>query len=179
MNSIFERLRKLQSVIQDNGLGGSLLALPAPKILMLPDATAEENKEELIFDQIVVEEEIIDVCRDLFESGFYNLAVSEAFKALDLFIKDKVKEYELSGTQLIQKVFSVGNPLLVWSDRKTTSEKDQHRGYSLLFQGGFTALRNPTSHELDWISEPDDALDAILIAQHLLRKAKLAVKETI
>ena len=100
--------------------------------------------------------------------------MSEAFKALDIFIKKKVGETEASGAKLVQRVFSVGDPELVWSDRKTLSEKDHHRGYHLLFQGGFTGIRNPTTHELDWITEPEDALDALMLAQHLLRKAKLA-----
>lgn len=175
MNSILENLKKVQGFINEIGLGAGLLALPKPKTLLLTDEAAESHLPESLFDQLVQEKEIVDVSRDLFEGGYYNLAVSEAFKALDLYIKAKVGEAELSGAKLVQRVFSVGDPELVWSERKTLSEKDFHRGYHLLFQGGFTGIRNPTSHELDWISEPNEALDALMIAQHLLRKAKAAL----
>lgn len=175
MIPIIESLKKFQDFVHEKGFGGSLLQLPAPKTLLLSHEAAEKHLPESLFEKIVVEIEIVEVSRDLFESGYYNLSVSEAFKALDLYVKAKVGEDEASGTKLVQRVFSVGDPELVWTERKTLSEKDHHRGYSLLFQGGFTGIRNPTSHELDWITEPDEALDALIIAQHLLRKAKAAL----
>lgn len=175
MKNIIEGLKKFQSFINEIGLGGGLLALPAPKTLLLSYESAEKHLPESLFEKVITESEIVEVCRDLFEGGYYNISVSEAFKALDIYIKSKVGESELSGNKLVQRVFSVGDPELVWSERKTLSEKDQHRGYSLLFQGGFTGIRNPTSHEIDWISEPEEALDAIIFAQHLLRKAKVAL----
>lgn len=178
MISVIARLKKLQSIVDGMGFGGGLLALPAPKTLLLTHEQPDQHLPETIFSSIVTEPEIATVCRDLFEGGYYNISVSEAFKALDLFIKTKIGENELSGNKLVQRVYSVGDPELVWSDRKTLSEKDHHRGYSLLFQGGFTGIRNPTTHEHDWISEPEEALDAILIAQHLLRKAKLSMPPT-
>tara|TARA_B100000378_G_scaffold275330_1_gene271153 strand:- start:18 stop:557 length:540 start_codon:yes stop_codon:yes gene_type:complete len=174
MNALLENLKKVQGFINEIGMGASFLALPRPKTQLLSYEPAEKHLPEAIYDKIIEEIEIVEVSRDLFESGYYNLSVSEAFKALDIFIKKKVGETEASGAKLVQRVFSVGDPELVWSDRKTLSEKDHHRGYHLLFQGGFTGIRNPTTHELDWITEPEDALDALMLAQHLLRKAKLA-----
>jgi len=151
-----------------------LLALPSSKLLLLPDGKSTDVKEELLFGQIVTEQEIVDVSRDLFESGFYNQAVVEAFKALDLFIKKKAKLPKLSGTPLMNQAFSPSNPALAWSDRLSTSEEDEHKGYHFLFSGSFTGIRNPCSHEINWISDHSTALDAILVAQHLLRKAKAA-----
>lgn len=170
---LLRRLRDLQQLIKEQGLGGSLLALPAPKLLSLP-ATMAEAKEEIIFGQVVTEPEIAGVCKDLFESGFYNQAVQEAFKALDLYIKQKVGDRDLSGSQLMTSVFSAQKPRLTWSDMITTSEKDEQRGYVQLYSGSFVGIRNPCSHEIDWISDHGNALDAILLAQHLLRKAKSA-----
>lgn len=156
------------------GLGASQLALPAPRLLLLPDASSEDVKEEVIFSKIVTEEEIVSVSRDLFVSGFFNQAVFEAFKALDKYIQLKAKNSSSSGAKLMNDVFSPNNPALQWSERKTTSEIDQHRGYHFLFSGAFTGIRNPTGHEIDWIDDHTEALDAILIAQHLLRRAKAA-----
>ena len=151
-----------------------MLALPAPKLLLLPDPASIDAKEELLFTQIVTEEEIVAVSRDLFESGFYNLAVVEAFKALDIFIKKKAKASKVSGTALMNLVFSPNKPMLAWTERQSTSEEDEQKGYHFLFSGSFTGIRNPCTHEINWIDDHGTALDAILVAQHLLRKAKSA-----
>ncbi len=71
-------------------------------------------------------------------------------------------------------VFSPTNPRLVWSGRKTQSEKNVQLGYHRLFSGSMLGIRNPTGHEFDWVTEPEEALECIVFAQHLLKKAKSA-----
>jgi uncharacterized protein (TIGR02391 family) len=173
-SKIFDRLRDLQSFIKQEGLGGTVLSLPAPKMLIIDDARLVSVREEAIFSQVVTEIEIVSVSRDLFESGFFNQSVAEAFKALDKFISKKSGLRKQSGSTLMNNAFSPSNPVLYWSDRTSSSEEDEQRGYHMIFSGGFTAIRNPVTHEIDWISDHSTALDAILLAQHLLRKAKSA-----
>lgn len=170
---IFESLRQLQEKIRSSGFGGGSLSLPAPRLLLLPSATSE-SKEEILFSELVTEPEIIEVSRDLFESGFYNQAVTEAYKALDLYIQDKVGRTDLSGTELMQLVFSTAKPVLTWSKRRTLSEKNEQKGYQLIYSGSFIGIRSPCTHAKEWISDHSDALDVILLAQHLLRRAKSA-----
>lgn len=172
----FDRLRSLQSFIKERGLGSSQLTLPAPRLLLLPDPSSVDAKEEVLFAQFVTEEEIVSVCKDLFESGFYSQAVEESFKALDKLIKSASGNNMLSGVKLVNEVFSPNDPVLCWSDRSTISEIDEHKGYHQIFAGVFLGIRNPTSHEIGWISDHTQALDAILIAQHLVRKTKKAIK---
>lgn len=171
---LLDRLRDLQNFIREEGLGGAILALPAPRLLLLSAPSAEGSLEETLFSQLVVEEEIVAVSRDLFESAFYNQAVEEAFKALDKFVRKKSGLKRQSGTTLMNNSFSPSNPKLFWSSRTSISEEDEQKGYHMLFSGGFTGIRNPVSHESDWINDHTLALDAILFAQHLLRKAKTA-----
>lgn len=171
---LLSRLRKLQEFLREEGFGGSVLALPAPKLMLLPSPTAEESTEELLFSRIVSEPEIIDVSKDLFESGFFNQAVEEAFKALDSFLKDKSGLKRHSGVNLVNNAFSPNKPILAWSERSTVSEEDEHKGYHLIYQGSFLGIRNPVSHEINWIADHTSALDAILLAQHLLRRAKIS-----
>ena len=175
--NLISGLRDLQQKIREIGLGMSTLALPAPKLLLLPYDDGS-SKEEILFSQIVTEAEISDVSRDLFESGFYNQAVSEAFKALNKYIQEKSGKVDVSDTSLMNLVFSEKNPILEWSKRTITSEKDEQKGYMFLFSGSFTGIRNPCSHEIDWIDNHETALDAILLAQHLLRKARAASVRT-
>ena len=171
---IFGRLRALQDFVREMGMGASQLALPAPRLLLLPDASSEDALEEVLFSKMIMEVEIVNVARDLFESGFYNQAVCEAFKALDKYIQSKSENISSSGTKLMNDVFSPNDPKLVWSERRSTSEVDEQKGYHFLFSGAFTGIRNPATHEIDWISDHTAAFDAILLAQHLLRRAKAA-----
>jgi uncharacterized protein (TIGR02391 family) len=142
----------------------------------VPLPSTESAGPENLFGYVVTEPEIVAVARDLFVSGFYNQAVSEAMKALDKFIQEKSGCSDRSGTQLMTQIFSDVKPQLIWSDRKSQSEKDEHKGYMHLFTGSMLGIRNPVTHEHNWIDNPEDALDCIVFTQHLLRKAKLATK---
>ncbi|WP_447765300.1 TIGR02391 family protein [Sphingopyxis panaciterrae] len=171
---LIDRLRELQQHLREIGFGLSTLALPAPKLLLLPSSQDEQSKEEILFSQLVTEPEISNVCSDLFESGFYNQAVTEAFKALNKFVQKKSGRKDVSDSSLMNLVFSEKDPILYWSARSSTSEKDEQKGYMFLYAGGFTGIRNPCAHEIGWIDDHQSALDAILFAQHLIRKAKKA-----
>lgn len=174
--SLLERIHAFQKFLYQSGLAQGVLALPAPSLLALPSPTAADIELDLVFDRVVAESEIVDVSRDLFDSGHYNIAVHEAFKAVDNYVRGRVSEHHLSGTSLMDQVFSPNDPKLVWSDRRTKSQKDQQSGYHRLFSGSMLGIRNPTGHEFAWIDEPEEALECIVFAQHLLRKAKAAVQ---
>jgi uncharacterized protein (TIGR02391 family) len=175
--SLIDRLRNLQQAIREAGLGVNTLALPAPKLMLLPSPDFDNSKEEILFSQLVTEAEIVNVSRDLFESGFYNQAVTEAFKALNKSVQFLAGRDDLSDTGLMNLAFSEKDPLLSWTSRKTTSQKDEQKGYMFMFAGSFTAIRNPCGHEIDWIDDHQTALDVILLVQHLLRKLKTAKKK--
>lgn len=104
--NLIDRLREFQQRVRDLGLGLSTLALPAPKLLMLPSSEDELSKEEILFSHMVTEPEIVDVSKDLFESGFYNQSVSEAFKALNKYIQHKAGRNDVSDTSLMSLAFS-------------------------------------------------------------------------
>lgn len=172
--NLIDRLREFQQNLRESGFALSTLALPAPKLLLLPSSQDEDSKEEILFSHLVTEPEISDVCKDLFESGFYNQAVTEAFKALNKFVQGKSGREDISDTTLMNLAFSEKDPILHWSARSSTSEKNEQKGYMFLYAGGFTGIRNPCAHEIGWIDDHQSALDGILIAQHLLRKARKA-----
>ena len=54
------------------------------------------------------------------------------------------------------------------------SEKNEHEGYLRIYAGAMRGIRNPTTHEFDWVDNSEEALELLLVAQHLLRKAKSA-----
>ncbi len=74
----------------------------------------------------------------------------------------------------MDQVFAPGAPHLRWSNMETASQIDEQKGYHRLYSGAMLGIRNPTTHEFGWVDEPELALELIVFAQHLLRKAKLA-----
>lgn len=166
-------IRRLQLEISTIGLGAVALTVPASKLSGdLGGDTGNETQNQEYF-LVVVEPEIVEVTRDLFVSGFYGNAVGEAFKVVDKLVAGKSGLSD-SGTKLMRRAFNENSPLLCWSRRTTQSEKDEHEGYGHIFAGVMLGIRNPTFHEINWIQDADDALDLIVLAQHLVRKVKAA-----
>jgi uncharacterized protein (TIGR02391 family) len=169
---LLERLKRFQEYILELGLAQAVLALPAPRMLALAAPSAEGITA--VFAKTITDPEIENVSRDLFASGHYSLSVQEAYKAVEKFVQEKAREYGLSGTKLMQNVFSAETPRLYWSERRTTSESDEQKGYLMLYAGAMLGIRNPVTHEFNWIDEPEIALELLTFAQHLLRKARTA-----
>lgn len=172
MRRFVDSLRGFQQYVLELGLARSVLALPAPRMLALPTST-EDNAGNNVFAITITESEIEAVSRDLFASGHYSLSVQEAYKAVDKFIGDKSGE-SLSGAALMDRVFGPNAPILAWSDRSSQSEQDEQKGYHRLYSGAMLGIRNPVTHEFNWIDDQEIALELLVFAQHLLRKAKSA-----
>ena len=173
IRKLVDSLRSFQEYILELGLARSVLALPAPRMLALA-TSSEDGSGNNAFAITITEPEIESVSRDLFASGHYSLAVQEAYKAVDKFVGEKTGEQVLSGTQLMDKIFSPNAPVLHWSDRHSQSEQDEQRGYHRLFSGAMLGIRNPVIHEFDWVEDQEIALELLVFAQHLIRKAKAA-----
>ena len=173
-SKLVDSLRKLQEYIFEVGLARSVLALPAPRMLALPSPSSDEATSSNVFILTVTEPEIVAVSRDLFASGHYSLAVQEAYKAVDKVVAKIAKKSGISGTSLMDTVFSPKSPILVWTGRLTTSQQDEQSGYHRLFSGAMLGIRNPVTHEFRWVDDPNIALELLVFAQHLVRKAKAA-----
>lgn len=171
---LLDGIRRLQEHLFEVGLARSVLALPAPRMLALSSPTAEESGPASVFARVVTEPEIQGVAGDLFMSGHYNLSVAEAYKAVDKYVAERVPSITMSGTTLMEQAFSPNAPHLKWSEMASQSQIDEQKGYHRLFSGAMMGIRNPTTHEFGWVDEPELALELIVFAQHLLRKAKAA-----
>lgn len=172
---MIEAVRRFQEFLVELGVARSVLALPAPRTLAIEDGTSRDAAHTTLFAQAVVEPEIVNVSRDLFASGHYNLAVAEAFKAVDKFVEAKAKTGK-SGAKAMRDAFGPSNPILCWSDRQTVSQRDEQEGYDHIYAGAMLGVRNPTTHEFNWVDNDQLALELLFFAQHLLRKAKAAKK---
>lgn len=165
---------RLAADLKSSGLVSTTISLTEPTLSVSDDFSKEEITDDFIFESFVNEKEIYDVSRDLFISQFYNNAVQEAFNALDKYVQMESGISESSGASLMRVVFNPKNPLLALNSNKSQSEKDEAEGYSHLFAGAMLGIRNPVTHEFQWIDNRETALECLIFCQHLLRKAKAA-----
>lgn len=115
--------------------------------------------------------DILNVSRDLFVSGFYSQAVEEAYKFVDNFVKAKTGS-NMSGSALMEWAFSPKSPTLKINRLLSESEANEQAGYHRIFAGSMLGIRNPCAHENNWFDDAQEALEAIVLAQHLLAKAR-------
>jgi len=100
----------------------------------------------------------------------YFHAVFEATKGLAQRIRD-MSGIQADGAALIDRVFSIEQPVLAFNTLQTDTEKSEHKGLAALLKGCFAAARNPLAHEpkILWDGE-DDAADYLSLISLLHRK---------
>jgi uncharacterized protein (TIGR02391 family) len=102
----------------------------------------------------------------LFIRGHYDTVVFEAFRAVEVAVRDAAKlPQTMVGTALMRTAFAPNTgPLtdtaLVAAEQQATAD---------LFAGAMGLFKNPTSHRVAAISKPEDAVDLVMLANYLLR----------
>lgn len=96
----------------------------------------------------------------LFKDGHYANAIEDACKVLDALVKMRSGKFDLSGTELMQTVFSPKNPILRFNDGATETERSEQQGMMFLYAGAMLAFRNPRAHGLIE-DDPETAVQVI------------------
>lgn len=96
----------------------------------------------------------------LFRDGHYANAVEDACKVLDGLVKIRSGRSDLSGSPLMQTVFSPKNPVLKFNELQTETDQSVQQGMMYLYAGAMLALRNPRAHEIIR-DDPERALEYI------------------
>ena len=120
--------------------------------------------------------EIFKYCKaELLQNNYFH-SVLEANKGLWQRIRD-LSGIETDGNTLIEQVFS-SNPILIINNYQSTSEKNEHTGFSNLLRGLCAMFRNPTAHEpkIDWNIQEQDALEILSIISYCHRRLDNAQK---
>lgn len=135
-----------------------------------------EGRAVRAFGELNIHPVIEQASGELFRNGHYANAVEDACKALDGLVKTKSGRTDLSGTKLMQAVFSSNNPVLRFNDLKTKTDLDEQQGMMFLYSGAMLALRNPRAHELIQ-DDPEKALEYIGFLSLLAKSLETAVKK--
>jgi uncharacterized protein (TIGR02391 family) len=136
----------------------------------------EKQTASDIYSLVITDELLKDTTQQLFYDGHYALAVEEAFKCLNNFVKSK-SGIAADGADLMRNTFTPKNPTLVLNALNTDSQRDQQLGYMDIFAGSMTGIRNPRAHEHKYLDEPQVALEMLALANHLMRMARNANKK--
>ena len=84
---------------------------------------------------------------ELYRDEHYAEAVRNAGMALINLVQNASGRFDLDGTDLMQNVFSVKNPILRFNDGEDDTDKSEQQGMMFLYAGAMLAFRNPRSHK--------------------------------
>jgi uncharacterized protein (TIGR02391 family) len=92
----------------------------------------------------------------------YFHTVFEATKSIAETIRQRTGLNE-DGGELIDKAFSIRNPLITINDLSTETKESEHKGFANLIKGVFGMFRNTTAHSprIVWEINENDALDIL------------------
>lgn len=136
----------------------SIIELFEERLGVAAGAVGAGAKEE--FRTLQIHLDIRRAAEQLFADGHYANAVEDACKALDMMVRLRSGRDDLSGTTLMEKVFSAKTPILRYSNLSNETERSEQQGMMHLFVGAVQAVRNPRAHAL-LDDDPDRALEMI------------------
>jgi uncharacterized protein (TIGR02391 family) len=120
------------------------------------------------FADLDLHPEIKQAVSTLFQNGQYTNAIEDACKVLDGLVKIRSGKHDLSGTKLMQTVFSVNNPILAFNPLRSDTDRDEQQGMMFLYAGAMLALRNPRAHEIIK-DDPEKAIEIIALLSFLVK----------
>jgi len=120
------------------------------------------------FETLAIHPEIYKAVSNLFKNEHYANAIEDSCKVLDGLVKIRSGKYDLSGTDLMQTVFSPKNPILKFNNNLTETERSEQQGMMFLYAGAMLAFRNPRAHGI-FEDEPEAAIDLIMFVSFLAK----------
>lgn len=117
--------------------------------------------------------DVQDAAAALFAGGHYASAVSEAFKSIEVRVR-QITGVEKSGAKLMGDVFHIDDPKIDVAVEAGQSGRDEREGFLALFRGAMIGIRNPRAHELFQPDDPQRALEYLGFASLLHRRIDAA-----
>jgi|UPI00039A5A55 uncharacterized protein (TIGR02391 family) len=111
--------------------------------------------------------EIARAASKLYQDGHYANAVESAVKRLNSLVRMR-SDLELDGTSLMEKAFSPSNPVLKFNELVDQSNRDEQKGFMMMFSGAVSGLRNPRAHGFIK-DDPERALEFIAFVSLLAK----------
>jgi uncharacterized protein (TIGR02391 family) len=157
---VLELARQLQAEVQSAGLERPPgVRAPVPGELIA------------LYDALITSEPLRSATGKLFGDGHYAEAVEEAYKCVNNTVKKRagLSGSGLDGHKLVERVFSVSDPILKLNDLRSESQRNEQKGYMSILGGCWMGIRSPRAHGHDLRDDPSAALEMLVWANHLMR----------
>lgn len=111
----------------------------------------------------------------LYEDGHYANAIEDAVKALNELVRLRSGLDDKDGNSLMEYVFNPSRPVLKFNNLADQSDKDEQKGFMMMFSGAVAGLRNPRAHKIIK-DDPERALEFIAYISLLAKLVDEAIK---
>ena len=137
----------------------------------IDDAEKRANRLKDKLKERNTHQDVFKYCKAELLADNYFHSVFEAAKSVADKIRIKTGLTE-DGSFLIDKAFSVDNPLLKINELQSETEKSEHKGFANLLKGMFGMFRNTTAHapKIKWEINEEDALDMLSLISLIHRR---------
>jgi uncharacterized protein (TIGR02391 family) len=137
----------------------------------ISEAEERANRLKSKLEQRNAHNLIFTFCKSELLAENYFHTVFEAVKSVAETIRQKTGLTE-DGSELIDKAFSIKNPLIRINSLSTETEESEHKGFANLIKGDFGMFRNTTAHapKIIWNIDENDALDILSTISLIHRK---------
>lgn len=134
-----------------------------------PNIVPPPFEYQQMLNNISLETEIDEKCKQLFIDGHINESVRKAFEIYETRAQE-ISGLEESGKDLMMKVFNENDPLIEVADTSTRRGKSHQEGYRFMAAGSMLFLRNKFSHGNEEQASYIDGFQMLLTANQLLRE---------
>ena len=116
---------------------------------------------------------IRQVAERYLESGHSEVAIFEAFKAINNCVKE-LTDLDLDGARLMGEAMRDHDPRIQFGDLTTQTGRDIQTGLRSIFMGVVSGIRNPDAHEQFRSLSDEEAFEELSLASMLMRRLDAA-----
>ena len=139
--------------------------------------SAKEKKNGIdYFALLNIHPRILKASKKLFLNCHYPMAIFEAFKQVEIMVKEKSEIKGKFGASLMQEAFSANSPILKVNDGLKDSDEDEQKGFMMLFTGAQIGIRDPKGHDNIEQKDPKVAIQYIAFASLLCQMIDKSTK---
>lgn len=163
---VAHRLPQIKSAVQ-RAIGNVETAIAMTKERLGDSGEDAAAKAVRAYAGLDLHPEIARAASKLYTDGHYASAVEAAVKRLNGLVRMR-SDLEVDGTSLMEKAFSPNSPVLKFNALTDQSDKDEQRGFMMMFSGAVAGLRNPRAHGFIK-DDPERALEFIAFVSLLAK----------
>lgn len=141
-----------------------------------PEDIPSDKAEIDLFNKLCLHPKIREVSEKLFIDGHYAQAIFEAFKAVNIAVKEKSGIGDRDGQSLMACAFSGNPPPLALNSLQSQSDKDEQEGFKFLFMGAIAGIRNPKAHDHVKQTDPYRTLHYLVFASLLMARIDESIR---